>query len=235
MSLSQTIDDLRAELASSPFGDLPLWARLTLWRAMEAEFPRDGGLRRSYLALFVLNQMLPAWDRANMPLPYRDLPHLLHLAAKLYLSGVTARESVVSIRSACSDAHQYLVCACDWETYGDVAFVQFAAEYVADRVLGADDEDYQLMELYDEVDLPNTSERPTEFSADPVRLWDAHFIGSIMAANGAHWEADRCNNDARREYWCNWLNEWFPQFVGDLEIAQAAAKCGTDYHLPRQR
>jgi hypothetical protein len=229
MSFSQTIADLRAELATNPQGDLPLWARLRLWRAMEEEFPLDGGLRRSYFALFVLDRMLPAWDRANMPLPYRDLPHLLQHAARLHLNGVTSRESITSILNDCYDVHQYIECF--WTTYGYAVIVQDAAMFVADRVLGNDEELFRKMELYDQLELTDVAERPTEDMTDPGVLWDAHWIGSVLAANSRDCDTERCDNEARRAYWQTWLDDWLPQFLGDLKAAEAAAKCLRDPHL----
>jgi hypothetical protein len=223
MSLSKTIAELRAELASNPFGELPLWARLRLWQAMEEEFPRDSGMRRSYFALFVLDKLLPTWDRANMPLPYRDLPHLLRLAARLHLNGVTSRVSVASVLKDCHEVHQYRVCACDCETYGNAGLVQEAAEFVADRALGNDDERYRRMELYDESELPDVAARPTEVITDPGVLWDCHWVGSVLAAGRAVWEENPGDTEARRAYWKTWLDEWLPQFTGDLGKAQEAA------------
>lgn len=216
MNLSQTIEDLRAELATNPFGELPLWARLRLWRAMEKEFPRDSGMRRSYFALFVLDKLLPTWDRANMPLPYRDLPHLLRHAARLHLNGVTSRVSVASILKDCYEVGQYRECACDEQTFGLAGLVQDAAEFVADRVLGNDDERYRRMELYDELEIPDVAARPTEDITDPGVLWDCHWLGSMLVAGRAVREEKQADTESRRAYWKTWLDEWLPQFTGDL-------------------
>jgi hypothetical protein len=231
MSLAQTIADLRHELATNPVGDLPLWARLRLWRAMQAEFPRDGDLRRSYFALFVCDQLLPLWDKANLPLPYRELPHLLQQAARLYLNGVTSRESVVSILEDCYDVDQYLHSACGSKTYGDAGLVHEAAIFVAERVLGNDEERYRKMNLYERLESFDVAARPTEEMTDPGVLWDSHWIGSMLAVSGAIWEGKRRDIEAHRAYWRAWLEDWLPQFLGDIQVAEAAAKCLRDPYL----
>lgn len=116
-----------------------------------------------------------------------------------------------------------VVCACDCESNGDAVFLYHGSRFVLFRVLGEDDATYDKHDLYSKCEANVESQRPTEELFGESYLWDVHFVGSIIAANGAYWEVDRCDNEARRRYWLRWLDETLPVFLGDIRQARIRA------------
>jgi hypothetical protein len=118
------------------------------------------------------------------------------------------------------------MCACDWEQRGDAVFLYQGSRFVVMRAVDEDDVTYRRKELYADCDSDDASHWPTEELWGESYLWDIHFVGSLLAASGAYWEQDRCDNTARRRYWLHWLDEVLPLFLEDIHQARTLALLG---------
>lgn len=226
VSLSCLRQDLRAHVLADSRGDLPLWGRLKLWRAMRAQFGEESSLRRSCLALYVCQGLLPKWEQAQMPRPYREFPQTVCELARQHLREMISKRSLEALVIEYAQLDQYAACVCDWEQKGDAVSLFQGSRWVLDRAVDQDDAAYQLMELYAHCDSEDASNWPTEELWGEPYLWDIHFVGSLLAANGAYWEQDRCDNAARRRYWLHWLDEVLPLFLDDIQQARRLAQLG---------
>jgi len=229
-TLEKLIAKMRSHVRNDPNGDLPMWWRLRLWRAMEEEFKQHSSLRRSCLALYVFDQLLPHWDNAELesenievPPKYATMPRTMGDVARHFLQESISKSAMEAITSDYSKHHQYWHGSLGWEEIGDAVFMYDAARFVMWRVLGQDDEQYRLNNLYEKCDLKDISVRPTEDYLAKPSLWDVHFVGSLIAASGAHWEGDRCDNELRRQYWLRWLDVTLPLFLGPIKTAKQMA------------
>jgi hypothetical protein len=229
-SLQKLTAKMRSHVRQDPHGDLPMWWRLNLWRAMEEEFKQHAGLRRTCVALHVFDQLLPCWETAEaesenieVPPKYFTLPRTMVEVARHYLQKLISKSAFDAVARDYSRHEDHWLSACEWEEIGNPVFIYQAARFVMYGVQGHDDEIYRLHNLYDECDLKDVSIRPTEeYLGDPF-FWDVHFIGSIIAANGAYWEVNRCDNELRRQYWLRWLDVTLPFFIGSLKTAKKMA------------
>ena len=221
--LPRILRGVRKRILSDEHGDLPLWWRLRLWQAMNERFPDDGALRRSCLALHLCYEVLPAWDRAQMPVEYAALPRTMVEIARGYLLGVLSNRTVEAANADYIAMNQDIICAGDWEQRGDAVFVYQGSHFVVFRVLDQDDELYDRHNLYQDCWADDEAVRPTEIYLGDDIFWDVHFVASMLASNGAHWEPERCDNELRRKFWLGWLDETLPQFLGDSKVAKAAA------------
>jgi hypothetical protein len=225
ITLSSLRQDLRAHVVADPRGDLPLWGRLKLWRAMRAEFGKESSLRRSCLALYVCQGLLPRWEQAQMPRPYREFPQTVCELARQHLREMISKRALDVLVTEYAQLDQYAMCVCDWEQKGDAVSLFQGSRWVLDRAVDEDDETYRRKELYADCDSDDASDWPTEELWGESYLWDIHFVGSILAANGVP-GLDHSDNAARRRYWLHWLDEVLPLFLEEIQQARSLAQLG---------
>jgi hypothetical protein len=221
--LRDTLRQMRRYVASNASGELPMWWRLRLWDAMKKHFGDESSLRRSFLALHVCRELLSYWDKADMPTKYRDLPRTVFEMARHMLLGIVSKSTLELLCSDCFRVFEDCITQCGWNEKGDVVFVYLGSRYVVLRVLERDDELYGDDGLYEASLARDVATRPTEEYLGEPEFWDVHFVGSIIAAKGACWERDRCDNELRRQFWVRWLEETLPGFLGDFDAARTKA------------
>jgi len=248
-SLDKLIAKMRVHVRKDRHGDLPMWWRLRLWRAMKERFGRWSSARRSCLGLRVCQDLLPEWEctdnvpakyswaaaatmstqpkwecTAYVPARYLVMPRRMCELAGRFLRGEIA---VMDFRAG---RRGFLKLQDSWYYHADreelneaIIFIYEAVEFVLHRAVDEDDESYDLQNLYEECDAKNEAVRPTEHYLAQPHFWDAHFVSSCVAANGAHWERG-CDNEARRQFWLRWLDETLPCFLGSMKQARRHAK-----------
>jgi hypothetical protein len=188
---------------------------------MKNVFGDQSFLRRSCLALYVCAEILRHWDNADMPTKYAALPKTAFEVARHFLLGIFSKRTLEAVCSDYNAQDEECMCICKWEEKGEAVLAYTGSAFVLDRVLQRDDELYEAHDLYTSSFADSESVRPTEEYLGEHMFWDVYFVGSIIAAKGPYWYADRCDNELRRRYWLRWIDETVPQFLGDVATAKA--------------
>jgi hypothetical protein len=195
MTLESVIQNARRESAVRSDGDLPLHLRLDIWNAMDLRF-QDGKRRRAMISYLVAQTAVASLE--TMPLAgedRRDIEEILSATRLVILNGTSEAEKALLKRSWTT--------ICNIQSKYDESFVNpLAAAWAAYAALQCSIEDE---DRYSEHPQRRTL---TESDVEPQN-GDAHFFGSVVAADGAAWEPTSSVN-RRRSYWNQWLDEFLP-------------------------
>jgi immunity protein Imm5 of predicted polymorphic toxin system len=221
-SLQAKLSELRVYVSSSADGDLPLWGRLQLWKSMRAYYGKEASLRRSYMAIYTCDRLLPRWERADIPQQYLALPRTVCAIARHFLAGIVSKRSVVALSGDYSRINEDCISQCNWEQRGNVVFLYYGAYYLLLRVINRDDAMYKRRGLYSECESSDVSLRPKEDDYADPSLWDTYYVASLVSAEDAG-RVELNENEARRQFWTNWLDDVVPRFCGDIDDARKLA------------
>lgn len=209
---------MKQHVSESVDGDLPLWWRLRLWVRMKEAFGEESEVRRTLLAFYVFDRLIPAWRQANASLRFRLIPDLHNYLARSHFLGFSSRDTLEAASKDWGRSYEEFVCSVNWDKHDARFYVYDAGHFLLLRCRGEDDAYYShwglISRAFDDENMP------TELSLGDSYIWDVHFVGAMLAASGAPWQADICNPELRRRYWINWIENIVPLFTGDISAAR---------------
>lgn len=214
--LERVLVMMRAHVLDDRWGDLPLYWRLRLWRAMQVYFGESASRRRSQFALKVSEQLLPIWESERFAAPFHAYPAMIISAARRFLSGELSKSDIRRQVDAYWRQFEDAVCALDFGSHGGIEMLYPGMIHVLMRVTDEDDELYNQNHLYEDCWADNEANLPTENQMGDPSFWDIHFAGSRATAGFDDSEIGFDQVPKLREYWLNWLDVQLRPFLDDI-------------------